>query len=110
MIKPLLSTLRERKRYLAFEVLTQKKLEWQHIQWAVKNAIQEYIGTEGCARAGILFVKFNENKGVLRTNHLYLAKVRAALLFIKNIQNELVQVKSIRASGMLHRAAESIKN
>lgn len=107
-IKPLLPTLRERKRYLAFEVLADKELSWNAIKKAVFGAMKEYVGINGLSDAGLLFVKNNGNKGILRVSHTSLNKIRAALLFIKSIENQRVIVKSIGASGMLNKANDYI--
>ena len=107
-IKPLLPTLRERKRYLAFEVLSEKELQWAMIKKAIFDAMKEYVGIDGISDAGLLFVKNNGNKGILRVSHTSLNKVRAALIFIKNIDSQKVMVKSIGASGMLNKANDYI--
>ena len=107
-IKPLLPTLRERKRYLAFEVVADKELSWSAIKKAVFDAMKEYVGIDGISDAGLLFVKNNGNKGILRVSHTSLNKVRAALIFIKNIDSQKVMVKSIGASGMLNKANDYI--
>lgn len=106
--KPLLPVLRERKRYLAFEVLAQKEIEWHNIKKALIAGLKDYIGIDGLSNAGVLFVKNNKNKGVLRTTHTYLNKVRASLVFITHINNNPVIVKSIGASGMLNKAVKYI--
>lgn len=108
-MKPLLSVLRERKRYLAFDVLAQKELEWRQIKRAITAAVKDYIGMNGLADAGLLFVKNNKNKAVLRTSHTFLNKIRASLLFIRSIDNQPVIVKSIGASGMLNKAVQYIE-
>lgn len=99
----LLPTLKERKRYLAFEVIAEKELSWESIRKAVTLAIKSYIGLDGMASAGIQFVKNNQNKGILRMNHMYLNKIRASLLFIREIDNQQVIVRSVRASGILNK-------
>lgn len=108
-LKPLLSTLRERKRYLAFEVLAEKELEWTSIKRAIAAGVKDYIGLHGLAEAGLLFVKYNKNKGVLRVSHTMLNKVRAAFVFMQTIDNTPVIIRSIKASGMIHKAVESIQ-
>ena len=99
----LLPTLRERKQYLAFEVIADKELSWESIRKAVTLAIKNYIGLEGMSHAGIMFVKNSKNKSIMKIQNDYVAKVRAAFLFIKEIDNQKVIVKSIRASGMLNK-------
>ncbi len=106
--KLLLPTLRERKRYLAFEVLVEKEVSWNFIKGVILNAVKEYVGIDGLARAGLLFVKNNKNKGILRTTHTSLNKIKAALILIKEINNQRVIVRSISASGMLNKAMKYV--
>ena len=108
-MKPLMPTLRERKRYLAFEVLAKKECSWNAIKQAVRAALQKYVGIDGAAKAGVLFVKNNKNKAVLRVAHTSLNTVRAAFVFITEIEKQKVIVKSIGASGMLHKAVKYIE-
>ncbi len=105
-MKPLMPTLRERKRYLAFEVLAKKECNWNAIKQAVRAALQRYVGIDGAAKAGILFVKNNKNKGVVRVAHTSLNAIRGVLVFITEIEKQRVIVKSIGASGMLHKAVK----
>ncbi|PIN79888.1 hypothetical protein COV16_01880 [Candidatus Woesearchaeota archaeon CG10_big_fil_rev_8_21_14_0_10_34_8] len=129
-LKPLLPSLREKKRYLAFEVIvkeqslfsegnnikksrfrhiSKKQISWLDIKIAVKEAIHKHIGRTGLADAGILFVKNNSNKAVLRTSNNTLNKVKASLIFIKKINNDSVIVRTITASGVLNKAVACIE-
>ncbi len=99
----LLPTLKDRKRYLAFEVVAEKELAWESIRKSITLAVKNYIGLDGMAMAGLQFVKNNKNKGIVRMNHDYLNKVRASILFIREIDNQKVIVKSIRSSGILNK-------
>ena len=107
--KMLLPTLRERKRYLAFEVLAEKEVQWNSMKRAITAAVKEYVGITGLAETGLLFVKNNQNKGLLRTSHTMLNKVKAAMVFITHIDNQKVIIKSIAASGMLNKAAVHLR-
>ncbi len=107
-LKPLLPTLREKKRYLAFEVISGEVIPWKEIKGSVSSAIADHIGRLGLASAGLIFVKNNKNKVVLRVSHTMLTQVRQALMFIKQIHGRPVIVQSITASGMLHKAAKAV--
>lgn len=107
-LKPVLSTLRERKRYLAFEVIAEKELSWHAIQAAIKNAVLFYSGIQGIAAAGLVFVKNNKNKGVVRIAHTAVQPLRQAFLFIQKIENVPVIVKSMTVSGVLNKAGKDI--
>jgi ribonuclease P/MRP protein subunit POP5 len=103
-LKPLLPTLREKKRYLAFEVINGSDLDTKEIRHSIDTAITQHLGREGMAKAGLLFVKQNKNKGVLRVSHTMLNEVRQAILFITKIQEKRVIVRSLVASGVLNKA------
>jgi RNase P/RNase MRP subunit POP5 len=53
----MLPTLREKKRYLVYEVITNKEITKQDAENAVKQAIKEFIGDYGMAKANIRFMK-----------------------------------------------------
>jgi ribonuclease P/MRP protein subunit POP5 len=107
-LKPLLPTLREKKRYLALEVITNTAINAKEIKHSIQEAIASHIGRKGLAAAGLLFVKHNKNKVVLRTAHTSVNDVKQALLFIKKINNNQVIVKSITTSGVLNKATKKI--
>ncbi len=108
-MKPLVPTLRERKRYLAFEVQAKKECPWNAIKREVRGALQKYVGVDGSAKAGLLFVKNNKNKGVLRVAHTSLDAIRGSFVFITEIEKQKVIVRSIGASGMLHKTMRYIE-
>lgn len=107
-LKPVLSTLRERKRYLAFEVIAEKELSWHAIQEAIKSVLLLYSGIQGVAASGLVFVKNNKNKGIVRVAHTYVQTLRQAILFIQKIENIPVIVKSRTVSGVLNKAVKDI--
>jgi ribonuclease P/MRP protein subunit POP5 len=111
--KPVLSSLREKKRYLAFEIISEKNInDPKLIIESVNRAIIELIGSIEAGKAGILILneKYNaeKNKGLLKVNNRYLDKARATILLIKRIGEYEVIVRSIGASGMIHIAEEYV--
>ena len=110
-IKPLLTSLREKKRYLAFEILSEAKIEDFN---AVSNAIWakslEYLGELGCAKAGILVLpdKYDTigQKGLLKVSNRSLNEVKAALCLIDSINGKRAIVRTTGVSGILRKAHE----
>ena len=106
-IKPLLSSLREKKRYLTFEILEKKPID---IKIAKINILDNFIrlyGEFGAANAGLIFMEelYHKNKGIIRVSNKSLDKLRGSLTTIKDIH-----VKSIGASGILKKAQEFMIN
>ncbi|MFW6014451.1 MAG: Rpp14/Pop5 family protein [Candidatus Nanoarchaeia archaeon] len=105
--------MREKKRYLAFEIISDENLSRYAVLKALKQKIIQMLGVFGSANAGVIFLqdKYIPEKqaGILRVNHNYLDKVKASFCFITKIENKSVIVRSLGASGMLNKAVEYIK-
>tara|TARA_Y100000310_G_C20133917_1_gene557113 strand:+ start:193 stop:561 length:369 start_codon:yes stop_codon:yes gene_type:complete len=110
-IKPLLPSLRERKRYLAYEVISKSKFDNAvHVNKAILNSAKEFLGHSGMAKAGILPIndKWNvdSQRGILRVNNKHVDDLKASLVFVKNIDDKDVIVRSVGASGILKKAQQ----
>ncbi len=107
-MKPLLPTLREKKRYLVFEVISEKQMLWPAVRKSVDQAILRHIGDLGYAKAGVQLLDKRWNtplsRGMLRTTHTSLDAVRSSLGFVRDIDGKPVVVRSVGASGILKRA------
>jgi ribonuclease P/MRP protein subunit POP5 len=114
-IKPLLPSMREKKRYLAYEVISKDKFyDTTRVGKAIFDAAHDFLGDLGMARAGILMLndKWNANlqRGIIRVNNKHVGELKASLIFVKNIEGKDVVVKSIGASGILRKAQQKYLN
>ena len=70
----------------------------------------ELIGQLGVAKAGLQVIKDCWNpdlqRGIIKVGHKHVDELKAALTFIKKINNKDVVVKSIGVSGILKKAKE----
>jgi RNase P/RNase MRP subunit POP5 len=110
--KPLLPSLREKKRYLAYGVISQHQFnDAGAVSKAIGNAVKEYVGMLGAAHAGIIPLNDQWNKdkqrGIIRVNHKHRDTVRAAFTFIQDIESHEVIVRSVGASGILQKAKQN---
>lgn len=107
-LKPILPSLREKKRYLAFEVISSRIYDYNSIAGAIHNSLLQLVGELGAGKAGIMFLedKFNQElqRGLIKVNHKYIDHLRASLALIKGINDEEVIVKSVGVSGILKKA------
>ena len=105
-IKPLLPSLREKKRYVAFEVISNANISFKAISKAIWNSLLGLTGELGAAKAGtwLLNDKYRQNKGLIKVNHKQVDAVKAALALIKQIEGSNVIVHSTGASGILKKA------
>ena len=110
-MRPLLPTLKERKRYLVFEIVS-NPIKFKIVSEAIWDGVLGYLGTKGTAQAGIWLLndKYNNNKGIIRIGHKYVDDVKASLALIKKIDNTDVIVKSLGVSGILNKAEDYLKN
>ncbi|MFT4304508.1 MAG: Rpp14/Pop5 family protein [Candidatus Woesearchaeota archaeon] len=102
--------LREKKRYLAFEIISNDKINFNLASNAIKEAFIRYAGLDGYANAGILILKdlYNPemNSGVIKVSNKEIDRLKTSLLFIKKIGNKNVIFKTKSCSGII----KKIKN
>ena|SRR3989344_5514349 len=99
----LLPSLREKKRYLAFEVDSKAKISKENMVNEVQRACRRFMGEYNYANAGVLVLKdnINGNKGILKVNSKYVDHVKSSLILVNKINNERVIFKNIKVSGTL---------
>ena len=103
-IKPIAPNLREKKRYLTYEVSSTKKLQSADVKSAVQLGLQSFMGAFGCAKAGVILVENTAKKGIIKVQVKYVDQAKTALALIKEISKQKVIIKTINVSGMLHQA------
>jgi len=108
-IKPVLPSLREKKRYLAFKVISKDKINnISAIFEAISRSISTFVGFLGFAKAGIIILpnKYDKEKqiGLIKVNHNYVNELKASLAMIREIDGKKVVVRSIGVSGILNKA------
>ena len=114
-IKPLLPSLREKKRYLAYEVISRNRFDGAFpASKAILNASNELLGSLGMAKAGILTLndKWNaeSQRGILRVNNSHVDNLKASFVFVKNIEGKEAVIKSVGVSGILKKAQQRYLN
>ncbi len=108
--KPLLPSLREKKRYLVYEVLSDQDFGAHDVSGSIRDNFAELFGEKGLADAGLIFPKGKFNKdtgrGIVRVSHTSLDELRASFVFISGIKGKSAIVRSVIASGMIGKAEE----
>lgn len=107
-IKPILPSLREKKRYLAFEIISHDPISFTSANNAIYDNCFSYIGELGMSRAGVLILndKYKNNKGIIRVNHKNVDNLKSSLMIIKDINKQDVIVRTLGVSGILKKANE----
>jgi ribonuclease P/MRP protein subunit POP5 len=101
-VMSLLPSLRERKRYLAFEVISKRDIkDSKLVSNLIKTNCLKFLGELGMAKAGIQIIKYENNKGLIRINHKHLDEVRASLALINEKDTIFT---SLGVSGIIKKA------
>ena len=105
-IKPLKPTLREKKRYIVYEIDTDDSLNMFEIQKDLLNQISKLLGVFHLAEAGILPIKVDDKtkRGIIKVNHKFVDRIKACFVMIKELNNKEIIIKSLGVSGILKKA------
>ncbi len=108
--KPLLPTLKEKKRYISYRVHTKETMPKQTGFYLITE-LKKILGVFESAEAGLLAIWYEEhtNKGILRTTTKKLAEVRKSLTLITHIKTIPVVIETITTSGILKTTKQTIK-
>ena len=108
-LKPVLPSLREKKRYLVFEVISRQKFQDPRpVSDAILRCSSVLLGEIGAAKAGIMPLENKWNaknqRGMLKVGHKYSDAAKASLAFVREIGGHEAICMSIGLSGMLGKA------
>ena len=108
-LKPILPSLREKKRYLVFEVISREKISnAESVSNAIWDCSLHFLGQLGTAKAGIMVLKNKWDstlqRGIIKVSHKHVDAVKAALTFASKIDNTDIIFRSLGVSGILRKA------
>ena len=108
-LKPILPSLREKKRYLVFEVISKEKVkDIDAVSSAILQASLQFLGQFGAAKAGIVVLNnkwdAEKQRGIMKVSHKHVDDVKASLVFAKKIENKDAIIRSLGVSGILKKA------
>lgn len=107
-LKSLMPALRERKRYLHYQVISETNFDQKLIESEITKAKNHFFGTYLGAKAGIMILKnkFSGQGGIIRVGHKYVDHLKTALGTITKIDNHDAIVRTTTVSGILKKAIE----
>ncbi len=99
------STLREKSRYVAYQVISEKKLVFSDLNSAMWNSVLNFLGELDSAKMRIWIMKdtYDDAKqtGTIKCAHDFVEHVRSALILIQRIGDVRVAVKILGVSGTM---------
>ena len=106
--KPLPSSLRGRRRYIAYQVLSEDKFIFQDLTNSIWHSLLNLLGELGAAEADLWVARniYDEKRqiGIIRCSHEKVEQVRAALALIERIGDVRIIVKVLGISGSIKAA------
>jgi len=108
-IKPIMPSLREKKRYLVFEIISKNNIKsFSEVSNLIWQSSLSFLGEIETAKAGIWVLpdKWNQKKqrGIIKVNNKYVDNLKTALTLIKSLKRQQVIIKSVGISGMINKA------
>lgn len=105
VIRPLLPTLKERKRYILFKLTTTAETSSGEVKELIAKAGLQFLGELGMAKSGFQFMPETWNaaksEGIIRVRHNYIDEAKSALILIKEAKGKPASVSCIRVSGVI---------
>jgi len=111
-MKPYPSSMREKRRYVVFEVVSDKgKFTREAVMKALWDTVINTIGTVGAAQAAFWLFTFDSasQKGILRCTNTSLPVIRGSLTLLQKIEGNaaFIHVKSV--TGTIKKAEALMK-
>lgn len=107
-LKPLIPSLREKKRYIAYQVAAEARVSKEAAQKAIQASVKQFVGDLGSAQAGIMFLKdWKENTGIMRVSTKSVDQVKAALALVKEVNGSQAKISSVGMSGVVDKVRKS---
>ncbi len=117
--KPLLPTLRLKKRYVVYEIITYpcnknastSDFSGEDVYRAVETMYKKCFGSFGLGESGLMDTKvYSKNRGIFKIGHKHAEKLKTAMAMVTNIKNKPVIVNTVSASGILKKAKWRMNN
>jgi len=100
--------MRERNRYLTFEVISDVALERKQIVDAVWSSLLRLHGELGASRTSLWVMDWSVGKkrGILKVNHRSVETLKSSIITVKGINGKPAAINVLRTTGTLRKARE----
>jgi ribonuclease P/MRP protein subunit POP5 len=102
------ATLRERNRYIAFEIVCDSQVSRGEVVKAVWGSLLRFLGELGASKTSLWVMDWDEEKqqGILKVNHTSLDEVRAALTLMTEASGKSIIFRTLGVSGSVKKTKE----
>lgn len=98
-MKVLPPTMRDNKRYLAFELIADGEVSREELIKEIFSASGSLLGDVGSSECNIWLFAFEDNKGVISCDREHVWETRAALATITGIKGKRISFHILGLSG-----------
>lgn len=103
----LLPSLKEKKRYVVFEVISDKTISYSNAINAIIDNYKKYFGIFGMEKSNLAALEdWKNQRGIIKVNNKFTNDLKASLPLIKTIDNQNVIVRCIGVSGTLNKTRQ----
>ena len=104
--------MREKARYLVFEVVSKDEVSFTDAVSAISNSIKSLFGDFGLANARLWPVKnsWKDNKGIVKVDRSFINQTKASFIVLNKINSTEVIIRSLFVSGTIKKAKEFLEN
>jgi ribonuclease P/MRP protein subunit POP5 len=104
-LKVLPPSLRERERYIAFQIISEEPISYSDLENAIWNCGLEFFGEYGISRGWIWLIKnlYDEKKqiGVIKTTNKSVSQAIVCLSLISRLGDVRIVPKILKVSGTI---------
>jgi ribonuclease P/MRP protein subunit POP5 len=99
-------SLRERRRYLLFEVLCEREIDKRELLKEIWNSLYSLYGDVGASESKVWLIEYHSGGGgggvgILRCAHNKVEEVRASLACIHSVDDARIGIRVIKISGTI---------
>jgi len=107
-MKHLKPTLREKNRYVAFELLSDRRFSRDEVVKAIWNSLLRFLGEIVVGEMGVWVMDWSEERqrGILKTRHTSVKDLRLGLSMLSKVGDSKASVHVFGVSGTLRKARE----
>ncbi len=111
-LKTLPPTLRGKKRYISFQIISEEPVEYSDLEAAIWNTMLDFLGEYGVSKTSVWLMKDlwdgNKQTGIISCNHKSLQEVIAVLGLIDRLGDNRITFKILKISGTIKGAKGKI--
>ena len=103
--KTLLPTLREKKRYISSQIISEEPINYADLESAIWGTALDFLGEHGISKTSLWLIKnlYNPRKqiGVIKCNNKSVSQVIACLGLISRLGDTRIIFKILKVSGTI---------